>query len=130
MADEAMSATRAAAEAPPEGVVYDARHRVLICTACAAAVAPGAGVLRHWKDHHADWRLERRRAIAAYAARVRLADPDAVEAPQRPESEAVAGLAVHEGWRCAHCGYLAASAASMREHCRGSHPGVCAQDRA
>jgi hypothetical protein len=101
-------------------VVYDEEHGVLVCVACAAGVALGLGVQRHFKDYYGRWPLAERQAIAALASRWRLVEPEHVSVPEL-EGAAVGGLAVYEGWRCRRCGWLCPSEATMRMHCRQAH---------
>src|SRR5579871_5953120 len=100
-------------------LIYNARHRILICRHCRYVINP-SGVKRHLRNEHLEWELCMRRQLTEYAATLDLISvKDACAIQLGPEP--IEGLDVKQGLYCEECQYICVTVETMIKHCRSSH---------
>jgi hypothetical protein len=96
-------------------VLYNQKHKVVICVACGIAIKPSPGDKRHLKDTHRNWSLKLRKEILEYTSQLDLVQPEQVVDPG-PAEPAIPGLKLYDGYACGQCPYYSSSSGTMQEH--------------
>ena len=96
---------------------YDDKYFALICLLCKHAIRP-TGMAKHLTHKHGDLSSDLRKKLSDWQASLPLVDDVRIPAPSDPP---IYGLAIHSGFVCNDCNFIAGSIVTLKEHQRVTH---------